>query len=195
MADKVKTPEQLAKAAAYHREWRARNRDRTRALNSANQRKWRHANPDKNKANCHRWYQKNKERQRAKRREYYVANREAIREKERLWRRNNQFRAKMRDFKHGLKKDYGITLEQYEELFKRQDNRCGICRTKRGDIKRPCVDHCHSSLQVRGVLCQNCNVGLAHFRDNPLFLKYAIYYLQRTMTTTTPSVVSPLHRP
>jgi hypothetical protein len=40
------------------------------------------------------------------------------------------------------------------------------------------VDHCHISGKVRGVLCQNCNLGLGHFHDTPEKLERAAAYLR-----------------
>lgn len=63
-----------------------------------------------------------------------------------------------------VEKTYGITPEQYEEIFARQGRRCGICRAKPASI-RFAVDHDHQSGEVRGILCKRCNhdlLGGAH---------------------------------
>lgn len=39
------------------------------------------------------------------------------------------------------------------------------------------VDHCHRTGQVRGMLCNNCNMGLGHFKDDPMLLEFAKIYL------------------
>lgn len=76
---------------------------------------------------------------------------------------------------------YGIGRERYEELLEDQNNRCAICRVKFGDTRLtgPCVDHCHTSGVVRGLLCQNCNQALGLFKDSPISLFSAISYLTR----------------
>jgi hypothetical protein len=40
------------------------------------------------------------------------------------------------------------------------------------------LDHCHETGEFRGFLCNNCNVGLGKFKDDPVILINAIAYLQ-----------------
>jgi hypothetical protein len=54
-----------------------------------------------------------------------------------------------------LKRRYGITLKQYDEMYKAQKGRCLLCRHQ---PKRTLgVDHHHGSGRVRGLLCDACN--------------------------------------
>jgi len=41
-----------------------------------------------------------------------------------------------------------------------------------------CIDHCHESLKVRGLLCWHCNIGLGKFFDSVERLRAAIEYLE-----------------
>lgn len=74
---------------------------------------------------------------------------------------------------------YGLTVEEYEALLAAQGGRCAICETdtpaKHGSW---CIDHCHGSSEVRGLLCVRCNAGLGHFDDSPAFLLAAERYIQ-----------------
>ena len=73
-----------------------------------------------------------------------------------------------------LKRKYGITVEQYDEMYERQGGCCAICGTAEGTH----VDHDHETGEVRALLCHSCNVGIGHFRDNPELLQAAIEYLE-----------------
>lgn len=82
--------------------------------------------------------------------------------------------AKNRDLKHR----YGITLDEYNDLLKRQEGRCAICNIHYSAYKRKLhVDHDHENNVVRGILCTNCNRGLGCFKDNSDFLQKAINYI------------------
>jgi len=87
-----------------------------------------------------------------------------LREKRRLWQRKNVF-----------KKVYGISMADYEVMFERQGGACAIC--KRTGLTL-CVDHCHLTGEVRGLLCSQCNSALGFCRDDPALLRAAAEYLQ-----------------
>lgn len=74
-----------------------------------------------------------------------------------------------------LKKKYGITLETYKEESEKRNNICDICTTK---VETLHVDHCHSSMKVRGFLCGSCNRALGLFKDSQDVLENAIKYLK-----------------
>ncbi len=80
-----------------------------------------------------------------------------------------------------LKRDYGMTLEQFQEILLAQGGGCAICGTKKpkGFGEQFHVDHCHESGRVRGLLCSNCNRGLGLFGDETARLRLAIQYLER----------------
>lgn len=62
-------------------------------------------------------------------------------------------------------------------MRKKQKDKCAICSAPLG--KSPHVDHCHSKGHIRGLLCNNCNVGLGLFNDNIGSLKAAVVYLKQ----------------
>ena len=75
---------------------------------------------------------------------------------------------------------YGITPEQFTTMMAEQNNSCAICGIEAEDYgKRFCIDHCHTSGTVRGLLCMHCNTALGHFRDSTESLRRAVHYLER----------------
>jgi hypothetical protein len=87
------------------------------------------------------------------------------------------------DFRsYDLKRNYGLSAIEKQEMLERQDRKCAICRLDetlsiRGKRVGLAVDHCHDSGKVRGLLCYNCNTGLGAFKDNPGILQAALHYL------------------
>ena len=77
-----------------------------------------------------------------------------------------------------LENKYGITLDDYDKILTNQNNACAICGTTTDKSPKPLfVDHCHTSGKIRGLLCQYCNTGLGHFKDNRINLLKAVDYL------------------
>lgn len=78
-----------------------------------------------------------------------------------------------------LKKQYGITPSEYDQMELEQNGLCGICKRQEyaPNKKILSVDHNHTTGQVRGLLCHNCNTGLGKFMDDQELLKSAIQYL------------------
>lgn len=77
-----------------------------------------------------------------------------------------------------LMANYGITPEQYDEMLVRQDFGCAICGKQDNFGDRLCVDHCHETGVVRGLLCHACNRAIGLLGDNTNRLKKAIKYLE-----------------
>lgn len=86
-----------------------------------------------------------------------------------------------RDAAHArhIEETYGITSEQYWDIYEAQGGRCYICQRAKGTgRKRLAVDHDHETGEVRGLLCKPCNRDvLGHLRDSPDALRRAIEYL------------------
>lgn len=76
-----------------------------------------------------------------------------------------------------------VTRAQYNTLLEKQNNVCAICETQErrrlhGKTVRLCVDHCHKSGKIRGLLCSSCNQSLGLMKDNPSQLRAAANYLE-----------------
>ena len=95
---------------------------------------------------------------------------------------HREWRKKNPDYDRRLSyaKTYGITLEQYDEMFAAQEGRCAICNRPEFEQKRRlAVDHDHETGEVRELLCDACNVSLGGFQDDPAVLMAAQAYLRR----------------
>jgi len=81
--------------------------------------------------------------------------------------------------KSKLKRNWGMTLDQFDSLLRAQGGGCAICGSKEpGGTGRFHVDHCHATGSVRGLLCTRCNTGLGQFRDRPDLLRQAANYVE-----------------
>ena len=98
---------------------------------------------------------------------------------------------KEKDYK--LRYLYGISLKEYNQLLKFQNNRCGICGNP-PKTRGLHVDHKHLPDErrlrkkkqqkqiraaIRGLLCWVCNTAITKFKDNPKLLRKAALYLEQ----------------
>ena len=81
---------------------------------------------------------------------------------------------------YNIKRRYGISQAQYEELLEEQGGKCAICKRHHTEFnKHLSVDHDHKSLCIRGLLCYSCNSRfLGRHTDSGLF-RAAAEYLEK----------------
>lgn len=80
-----------------------------------------------------------------------------------------------------LRRNYGLTLREYRGMLVNQESRCAACLVEVEDWQRNLsVDHDHLTGQVRGLLCQPCNLALGHLKDDPERIFALADYLRRT---------------
>ncbi|MGV1049176.1 MAG: endonuclease VII domain-containing protein [Solirubrobacterales bacterium] len=156
-----RTPDQREERLEYNRDWYRRNRNQERTKQADR------------RASLSPGQQ---EQRREQRHTYYIENRERIIAEVRAYgNRNPTAKREAR-----LKQKYGIDIPEYERLLVQQHGRCAICGIAADDARsRLRVDHDHDTGAVRGLLCDNCNIGLGHFADNAERMAAAIAYLQR----------------
>lgn len=119
---------------------------------------------------------------------YAQKNRNKINEKARKWRIDNpekvraanlKWESANREKRHAQNiKQFGITPEQYSNLYVSQKTVCAIC-LKPSFKKKLAVDHDHKTGKVRGLLCDLCNRGIGMLGESTLRLKLAIKYLDK----------------
>ena len=71
-------------------------------------------------------------------------------------------------------RNHKISPEMFQMMLVSQRQRCASCGDHMDD---PQVDHCHERDKNRGLLCKPCNLGLGHFKDDPVRLSKAIIYI------------------
>lgn len=73
---------------------------------------------------------------------------------------------------------YGITPKDFDRLYAAQSGRCTGCGIHQSELdKRISVDHCHTTKEVRGLLCQPCNMILGLAKDDVNTLNTLVKYL------------------
>lgn len=77
-----------------------------------------------------------------------------------------------------LKLTYGITLDDYNKMFQKQEGCCASCGVHQSELKQPLfVDHDHKTGEVRALLCRHCNTALGYVKDDVNILKSLVNYL------------------
>src|SRR5262245_61146757 len=159
---------------ARRSEQRAQDPD-YRANDNARQRAYYQANKQKYKESNKAYYDAHKEEINKRNSAYYQANKETISEQARASRQARKH-ANDPSLRSGeLRRRYGLSPAEYDALLAEQGGACAICR------KRPkgrlCVDHCHLTGTVRGLLCRKCNTALGYLKDDQASLVAALAYL------------------
>ena len=91
-------------------------------------------------------------------------------------------------WKSRIKRTYGISEEEYLNLYLDQDGKCAVCKEiieLRG--KQTHIDHDHETLEVRGLLCHGCNTAIGLFKENKETMKNAINYLSEAGMVKKPA--------
>lgn len=134
---------------------------------------------------CLRLVDKNTQKERIKeyKKQYFQKNKEKIsaRNRERQKEQRKLDYKKYGKDRYSLKSRYGITINEYEEMIKKQNNKCFICGKELNihiNSDYPCVDHSHRTGKIRKILCKNCNTLLGLSDENLEVLRRAITYLE-----------------
>ena len=105
--------------------------------------------------------------------QYRLDNKDKINKRGRQWRKDNPKYVKGFD----LRKNYGLSYNEWVGLWYSQDGRCAICDKFFPNTFEMCVDHNHDTGEIRGLLCRKCNSALGFFLDNPESLVNATEYI------------------
>lgn len=157
-----------------------------------------HQTITKYNAEYHRKYRlANLERIKERKKKHYQENREYIlsREKERYERLADEIALKPKKYDRStdhakavaknayLKRTYGISLDEYNELLQKQEEKCAVCKRHKDEFSHGlAVDHDHKTGEIRGLLCTHCNHRLVGRHRETDILKAVISYLEGDFT-------------
>lgn len=80
---------------------------------------------------------------------------------------------------YDLKRLYGITLADYDAMVTAHNSQCSICGLSESTLGYSlCVDHNHTSKEVRGLLCKPCNLVVGNAKEDKTILLKAVGYLE-----------------
>jgi hypothetical protein len=138
-------------------------------------RRWRKANPEKQREHNRRWYEANREKIRAQRRRYYEANRDKQRQQQRdaqLWRM------------------HGMYPHDWAAMWASQGGCCYLCSYPLpDDPAKVAIDHDHRCCPMnrscrrcrRGMAHKLCNVIIGAAGDDPALLRWIADRLEETL--------------
>lgn len=155
----------------YGAKYRASHREQCRERNK----NWIINNPDKMKKCRSDWLARHPGYNLSVMTKWYYVNHDICLEQAREWRKSHS--ETMKDGR--VRKAYGMTPEEHDRLFVKQDGRCAICDIDACELKKSLqVDHNHKTGKVRSLLCENCNHLIGNARENIDILSGAIGYLR-----------------
>jgi len=97
--------------------------------------------------------------------EYWARNKDKWKRYNKEWAEKNPERHRKIERRSRLKCRYGITDNEYQEMYDDQEGKCKICGKKISHEKL-CIDHDHETERVRGLLCYSCNNFVGHVELN-----------------------------
>jgi len=89
-------------------------------------------------------------------------------------------------------KRYNLTEVQFEALLEACHHHCPACAKPFSSTRLPCVDHCHETGLVRGLLCTSCNYAVGERHDNGDWFMRVAQYL---VTPPAPAIIGNVYVP
>lgn len=93
--------------------------------------------------------------------------------------KNRQTDKGKKKYRKQLWKQAGINIsyEEYLDRYNLLQGKCEICNLYFTTL---CVDHCHTTGKIRGLLCTKCNLGLENFKESKDVMNSAIKYIENS---------------
>ena len=128
--------------------------------------------PEEKAAYNKKYHADNKEEIAAKKKQRRAENPEKRRAQGRKWYAKS---AAQNPHANVARQGVDVTAEWYFENYDLQEGKCKICSEFQGRLQ---IDHCHTTMKARGLICGPCNRALGLMRDNPEALRNAARYLE-----------------
>lgn len=194
LVDKIKQREASKRFYAKNKDkikesnriYRETNEDKAKEYRTANKEKKKEYNNkpsavEKRKEYNRIYNAKNKDKAKEQNRLWYAKNKDKVAEEGKIYRLKNKEKNRINRLKR-----YGLTLDDFSQLFTAQEGRCAICKiTPKARYRNAsglCVDHDHTSGFVRGLLCNPCNQSLGLLKDSVETFKNAIEYMEKAQS-------------
>ena len=113
---------------------------------------------------------------------------EEIKTYQKAWREQNRdkmrkyaqkYRDAHRDVPQHLFRKYGITVQDKERMWAEQDGKCKVCGEPMKHVfdRDCCVDHCHETKKVRGLIHWYCNIIVGVVENKPVLFQQVKSYI------------------
>ncbi len=126
-------------------------------------------------------------------------NREEKNKYQQEWRKNNRdkylgYREKEKSHpnykdwgrRSKLKKNFNLSLEDYNDMFNKQNGECACCGVHQSSLSISlAVDHCHKTGKIRKLLCKRCNLVLGLVEEDINLLLNLINYISEHAKPST----------
>lgn len=104
-----------------------------------------------------------------------------------IWRAGNPEKTARFKKISALKRQYGLSIEQFEAMLAAQGSVCKICgkpetlvNRRSGKVQSLAVDHDKHTKKVRGLLCSQCNQGIGYLYHDVKIFESAVIYLRES---------------
>ena len=108
------------------------------------------------KAYHHNRYMANHEFNLQQSKDWYKANKERKLATCAAWRKANPDKQR----RSQAKRLYGIEATDYDKMLLSQGGKCKLCLKL---LTKPCIEHNHLTNEVRGLVCQGCNILISNY--------------------------------
>jgi len=124
-------------------------------------------------------YKNNSEKYIKRARQWEKDNPERKKQLNKQWNKDHPKRVRETSRRAKMKYRYGLSYEDWLEMWESQDGKCAICGKIFITPSDAHIDHDHKTDELRGLLCKKCNFGISFFDDDPEPLAKAIKYLKK----------------